>query len=47
MRLKPGISLQYAEGTLRDAVTEWGNARGARDYFRAFTDAVEKTFPAL
>ncbi|MFJ8444045.1 PIN domain-containing protein [Kitasatospora griseola] len=47
MRLKPGISLHYAEDALRNAVTVWGNARGAQDYFRAFTDAVEKTSPML
>ncbi|MFJ9777890.1 hypothetical protein ACIRVF_42735 [Kitasatospora sp. NPDC101157] len=47
MRLKPGISLQYAEDALRNAVNVWSNARGARDFFPAYTDAVEMTFPPL
>lgn len=47
MRLNPGISLQYAEDAIRNAVAVWETACGAQDYFRAFTDAVEKTFPTL
>jgi hypothetical protein len=32
---------------LRRAETTWGNARGAQDYYRAYTDAVHDTYPTL
>ena len=47
MRLKPGITLAYADDLLRRCETEWSNARGARDYFAAYTVAVHNTGPAL
>lgn len=47
MRLKPGITLEHAYDVLRRAETTWGNARGARDYYGAYTDAVHDTYPAL
>ncbi|MER8188410.1 PIN domain-containing protein [Kitasatospora sp. NPDC094015] len=47
MRLKPGVTLDSAETTLRAALVEWENARGAQDYFQAYVDAVEKTFRPL
>lgn len=47
MRLNPGITLAYADDVLRRAETTWGNARGAQDYYRAYTDAVHDTYPTL
>lgn len=47
MRLKPGISLDYAETILRDAHTAWTNARSSQDYFRDYTKAVEDTHSTL
>lgn len=47
MRLNPGVTLAQAEDALRSAETTWFNARGARDYYRAYTDAVYDTYPAL
>jgi hypothetical protein len=47
MRLKPGITLEHAEDVLRSAETTWGNARGAKDYYREYTDAVHDTYPIL
>ncbi|MFJ9560988.1 PIN domain-containing protein [Streptomyces fuscichromogenes] len=47
MRLKPGITLEHADDVLRRAETTWGNARGAQDYYRAYTDAVHDTYPTL
>lgn len=43
----PGITLDYAEDALRHAETTWGNARGAQDLYRAYTDAVHDTYPTL
>ncbi|HUZ53879.1 MAG TPA: PIN domain-containing protein [Streptosporangiaceae bacterium] len=47
MRLNPGITLAYADDVLRRAETTWGNARGAQDYYRTYTDAVHDTYPTL
>ncbi|WP_329317982.1 PIN domain-containing protein [Streptomyces sp. NBC_01262] len=47
MRLNLGITLEYADDVLRRAETTWGNARGAQDYYRAYTDAVHDTYPTL
>ncbi len=47
MRLTPGITLAYADDVLRRAETTWGNARGAQDCYRAYTDAVHDTYPTL
>ncbi|WP_329556522.1 PIN domain-containing protein [Streptomyces sp. NBC_00696] len=47
MRLKPGITLEHADDVLRRAEATWGNARGAQDYYRAYTDAVHDTYPTL
>ena len=47
MRLTPGITLAYADDVLRRAEATWGNARGAQDYYRAYTDAVHDTYPTL
>lgn len=47
MRLKPGITLEHAEDVLRSAEMTWGNARGAKDYYGAYTDAVHDTYPTL
>ncbi|XKK58841.1 PIN domain-containing protein [Streptomyces sp. ARC32] len=47
MRLNPGITIAYADDVLRRAETTWGNARGAQDHFRAYTDAVHDTYPVL
>jgi len=47
MRLNPGTTLDHADAVLRQAETTWGNARGAQDYYRAYTDAVHDTYPAL
>ncbi|MFJ9690399.1 PIN domain-containing protein [Streptomyces bacillaris] len=47
MRLNPGITLEHADGVLRQAETMWGNARGAQDFYRAYTDAVHDTYPGL
>jgi hypothetical protein len=47
MRLKPGITLAYADNMLRRCETEWSNARGAQDYFAAYTVAVHNTGPML
>ena len=47
MRLNPGITLEHAEDVLRSAETTWGNARGAKDYYREYTDAVHDTYPIL
>ncbi|MFH9959764.1 hypothetical protein ACH4PR_00110 [Streptomyces mirabilis] len=29
------------------ALAVWGNARGAQDYYRAYTEAVHDTYPVL
>lgn len=47
MRLNPGITLDHADEVLRRAETTWGNARGAQDLYRAYTDAVHDTLPTL
>ncbi|MFF4349999.1 PIN domain-containing protein [Streptomyces sp. NPDC001530] len=47
MRLNPGITLDYADDVLRRAETTWGNARGAQDFYRAYTDAVHDTYSTL
>ncbi|MFG2552900.1 PIN domain-containing protein [Streptomyces sp. NPDC048581] len=47
MRLNPGITMAHAYDVLRRAETTWGNARGARDYFGAYTDAVHETYLIL
>ena len=47
MRLNPGITLAHANDVLRRAETTWGNARGAQDLYRAYTDAVHDTYPPL
>lgn len=47
MRLNPGITPEYADDILRRAETQWGNARGAQDYYRAYADAVHDTYPTL
>ncbi|WP_338907664.1 PIN domain-containing protein [Streptomyces nigra] len=47
MRLNPGITLAHADDVLRRAETTWSNARGAQDYFRAYTDAVHETYRIL
>lgn len=47
MRLNPGITLDYADDVLRRAETTWGNARGAQDMYRAYTDAVHDIYPTL
>ncbi|MGW1878600.1 PIN domain-containing protein [Streptomyces sp. NPDC001975] len=47
MRLKPGITLEHADDVLRRAEATWGNARGAQDFYRAYTDAVHDTYPTL
>jgi rRNA-processing protein FCF1 len=47
MRLTPGTTLAYADDVLRRAETTWSNARGAQDYYRAYTDAVHDTYPTL
>ncbi|MCX5255518.1 PIN domain-containing protein [Streptomyces canus] len=47
MRLNPGITMAHADDVLRRAETTWGNARGAQDYFRAYTDAVHETYLIL
>lgn len=39
--------MAHADDVLRRAETTWGNARGAHDYFRAYTDAVHETYPIL
>ncbi|WP_267891151.1 hypothetical protein [Streptomyces dysideae] len=35
MRLKPGITLDYADDVLRHVETTWVNARGTQDFFHA------------
>ena len=47
MRLNPGVSLDRAELVLTNVETIWLNARGSRDLYLAFTDAVHDTFPLL
>jgi PIN domain len=47
MRLNPGIALDYADDVLRRAEMTWTNARGGRDFYRAYTDAVHDTYPTL
>ncbi|MFJ9626646.1 PIN domain-containing protein [Streptomyces sp. NPDC101175] len=47
MRLKRGITLEHADDVLRRAEMTWGNARGAKDYYRDYTDAVHETYPIL
>ncbi|MFC5799836.1 PIN domain-containing protein [Streptomyces formicae] len=47
MRLNLGVTLDYADDVLRRAETTWGNARGAQDMYRAYTDAVHDTYPML
>jgi hypothetical protein len=47
MRLNPGITLAHADDVIRRAETRWGNACGAQDVYRAYTDAVHNTYPPL
>lgn len=47
MRLIPGTSLDHADAVLRQAQITWGNARGAQNLYRAYTDAVASTHLTL
>src|SRR5690242_14303928 len=48
MRLKPGVTIELAETVLLNAEIAWTNARGGSfGYYRAYTDAVDNTYPQL
>lgn len=48
MRLEPGITIERAEEVLRSAEMKWTNARGGNlGFYRAYTDAVNETYPQL
>lgn len=47
MRLNPGYTLDYATTVLTDALRRFTNARGGRDRFLAYTDAVHDSHATL